>query len=314
MFSYMKFPNAENSDALLKFMQNFLTTFFESVELQDNKIVCQNKMKTEITIDEINKKTFDGYKIKRRFSAITHFDFLYVPFVGTINNFSAISSLIANKDDKTSKFVCRFFEYEGETVHEQFLLPSLLTTIISNERMIQMLIKHLASQVDEKPIDYDESESRWLQTNEFEETQSKLKSKFTCTASKTGITVEFPWEDDAVSALMGHKTALLQIMTDSKHPYFGSGLFCKLTLPITAIDKFELSNSLNMHEFSLDDAPPFVGSWCTGGEKSMVFVSFFPNNVYHPNIILSIIMWMNIRTQIAKSYLEENKSLISQWY
>ena len=309
----MKFPNVENTNALLQFMQTFLTTFFESVELQSNKIICQNKIKTEIVIDEINTTTFDGLKIKRCFSAITHFPFLDPVFVGTINNFSAMSSLIVNKDDKTNKFVSRFFEYEGETVHEKFLLPSLLTTAISNERMLQMLTKKIVSKIDEKSIDYDESESRWAQTNEFEETQSILDTKFACNASKSGITIEFPWEDGAVSAMMGHKTALFQIMTDSnQHPYFGSGLFCKLTLPVKAKDKVELANLLNTHEFSLQDAPPFIGSWCTGGaDTHMVFVSFFPNNIYHPKIVLSIIMWMNFRTKIAKSFLHENKSLIS---
>ena len=167
----MKFPNVENTKDLLQFMQTFLTTFFESVELQSNKIICQNKIKTEIVIDEINTTTFDGLKIKRCFSAITHFPFLDLSFVGTINNFSAMSSLIVNKDDKTNKFISRFFQYEGETVHEKFLLPSLLTAAISNERMLKMLTKKIVYKVDEKSIDYDGSGSRWSQTNEFDETQ-----------------------------------------------------------------------------------------------------------------------------------------------
>ena len=308
----MKIPNFEQTSEVLKFINVFLKTFIDSVETKNNQVICQSKIKTEITIEDINKTAFDGIKIKRRFSAITHFPFLDAPFVGTLNNFSALSSFIVNKDDKTNKFVCRFFEYEGETIQEQFLIPSLLTTTICNERMLHTLTKKIISKVDEKSIDYDASESRWSRTAEFEEVQSKLDKKFACSASKTGITVEFPWENGAISAVMGHKTALLEIRTDNKHPYFGAGLFCKLTLPITPIDKIELSNSLNMHEFSLEDAPPLVGSWCTGGEKShMVFVAFFPNHIYHPNIILSIIMWMNFRTQIAKSYLDNNQSLIS---
>jgi len=308
----MKIPNFEQTSEVLKFINVFLKTFFDSVEIKNNQVICQSKIKTEITIKDINKTTFDGLKIKRCFTSITHFPFLDTPFFGTINNFGAMSSLIANKDDKTNKFVCRFFEYEGETIQEQFLIPCLLTTTISNERMLKMLTKKIVSKVDEKSIDYDDSDSRWSQNKEFEDVQSILKSKFACNASRTGITAEFPWEDGAVSALMGHKTALLEIVTDNKHPYFGTGLFCKLTLPVTPIDKIELSNSLNMNEFSLEDAPPLVGSWCTGGERThMVFVSFFPNNVYHPKIILSIIMWMNYRTQIARNYLDNNQSLIS---
>ena len=102
-------------------------------------------------------------------------------------------------------------------------------------------------------------------------------------------------------------------MTDSnEHPYFGSGLFFKLSLSVNAKDKVALANLLNTHEFSLQDAQPFIGSWCTGvADTHMVFVSFFPNHIYHPKIVLIIIMWMNFRIKIAKSFLHENKSLIS---
>ena len=131
----MNFSDTENTDELLKSINLFLKKFFNSTSLEKNKILCQNQIKTELIIEDVKRDTFDGFYINRRFTSITHLpSFLDLKFIGMINNFSTMSSLISNKDDKTTKFISRFFDYKGENIHEKFLIPSFLTTMVSNER------------------------------------------------------------------------------------------------------------------------------------------------------------------------------------
>ena len=225
-----------------------------------------------------------------------------------MNNFSALSSFVLFKDEQKIKYINRFYEYEGENIHKHFLIPSLITATISNERIInQISMKIVLKDNFVKSIDYEEGASRWLINSEFEETHSFLKNRFFCNASKNGLTVEFPWEEGAVSAAMGHETSLLQMLAEEKHPYFGSGLFYKLSLPVQPKNKPEIVNKLNLNEFSNPDAPPFIGSWCAGfGGNQTEFVCFFPNNIYFKGIVKNFVTCMFQRSRMAKSFLEQD--------
>ena len=55
----MKIPNFEQTSEVLKFINVFLKTFIDSVETKNNQVICQSKIKTEITIEDINKTAFD---------------------------------------------------------------------------------------------------------------------------------------------------------------------------------------------------------------------------------------------------------------
>ena len=303
----MNLDNLNKTEDLLKFAETFLKNYFQNIERTKNKIICKNNITTEFIIDDVNKTTSDGFAIKRCYSVVTLLPTnLDLKFIAVMNNFSALSSFVSFGDVQQTKCISRFYEYEGENIHQRFLIPSLVTAAITNERIFHQVSKKVISKEEFiKGSDYEEVESRWITNSEFEETQSFLKDKFVCTASKNGMTVEFPWEEGATSAAMGHKTSLLEIITENKHPHFGSGLFCKLSLPVQPTDKSVIVNKLNLNEFSDPDAPPFIGSWCAGFKGMQIeFVCFFPNNVYFKGIVKNIIMWMFARAMIAKGFLE----------
>lgn len=305
----MSMDKLTESNDFLNYAEKLLENFYQNIERKKNKIICKTKITTEFIIDDINKKTHDGFILKRCYSAITTIpSSLNIKIVSIMNNFSALSSLVLFEDEEKIKFINRFYEYEGETIHKQFLIPSLLTATISNEKIINQISKKIVLGEDfSKDINYDESSSRWLLNNEFQETETFLKNRFYCNSSDKGLTVEFPWEEGSVSAALGHKTSLLQFLAEEKHPYFGSGLFCKLSLPVVSKDKPEIVNKLNLNEFSNPDSPPFIGSWCAGFVGNQTeFVCFFPNNIYFKGIVKNFVSWMLKRSVIAKDFLEKN--------
>jgi len=305
----MNLNNLNETEDFLKFAETYLKNYFQNIERTKNKVVCKNKITTAFIIDDINKTTSDGSIIKRSYAVITlvptNFD---LKTIAVMNNFSSLSSLISYKSKTETRFMSRFYEYENENIHQRFLIPSLITAAITNERILHQISKKVISKEEfVKGSDYEEIESRWLTNSEFEETQNLLKNTFFCNASKEGMTVEFPWEEGAVSAAMKHKTSLLEIITENKHPHFGSGLFCKLSLPVQPKDKSAFVNILNLYDFGNPDAPPFIGSWCGGfGGHQVEFVCFFPNNIYFKGIVKNIIMWMSARSEMIKIFLEKN--------
>ena len=216
----MSIDKLTETNDFLNYAEKLLKNFYQNIERKNNKIICKTKITTEFIIDDINKKTQDGFVLKRCYSTVTTIPSgLNIKIVSVMNNFSALSSLVFFEDEQKIKYINRFYEYEGETIHKQFLIPSLLTSTISNERIINQISKKIVLGEDfSKDINYDESGSHWVTNSEFEETQSFLKNRFYCNGSKNGLTVEFPWEEGSVSAALGHKTSLLQFLPEEKHP------------------------------------------------------------------------------------------------
>jgi hypothetical protein len=302
----MNFDNLNKTEDLLKTVETYLKVYFQNIERKNNKIICKTKTTTEFIIDDVNETTVDGFEIKRCYTVVTLLPVnTSLKRIAFLNNFSALSSLILFEDEKKIKWISRFYEYGGDNVHQKFLIPSLITTAMNNESALLEVTKQFSPKAEStKEPNYEEVESRWLTSSEFEETQSFFKDSFSCSALKSGMFVEFPLDDDASS---GDKASSLEFQTHHKHPFYGSGLFCKLSLPVKSTDTSIIINKLNLNEFSNPDAPPFIGSWCSGFKDELQiinFVCFFPNNVYFKGMVKNIITWMFARATIAKGFLE----------
>ena len=125
-------------------------------------------------------------------------------------------------------------------------------------------------------------------------------------AGNAGLTVEFPWEQGAVSAIAGHCTSLLQICADQPHPAAGNGLFYRLDLPTNFSDEEarEWAAKLNRAEFEGIDTPPFFGAWCTMPESgTLSFAGFWPNVMYRPGTAANIAFWCWARSRFARQVL-----------
>ncbi len=126
-----------------------------------------------------------------------------------------------------------------------------------------------------------------------------------------GFTAEFPLQDGAYSAALGHRsTALFQILLDEPHPVHGRGLFCLLQFPTrlpTEAAVHEVCAKLNRLEMSAVDAPPHFGAWCPGRKGTNVsYVQFFPNALHSVSgLPLNAAIWAMARAQWGAERLRE---------
>ncbi|MEY5061039.1 MAG: hypothetical protein RIS45_960 [Planctomycetota bacterium] len=126
-----------------------------------------------------------------------------------------------------------------------------------------------------------------------------------------GFTAEFPLEDGAYSAALGHEdTALFQILLNEPHPLHGPGLFCLLQFPtcLPSDDAVQqICAKLNQLEMSALDAPPHFGAWCPGRKGTNVsYVQFFPNALHSVSgLPLNAAIWAMARAQWGAERLRE---------
>lgn len=95
------------------------------------------------------------------------------------------------------------------------------------------------------------------------------------------------------------------LQAHQQHPACGWGLFFKLDLPVTFDEEVlpDVCRSLNLTEYSDDEAAPLLGAWCIGESNGPAFVGFVPNMLYHPQHVYRIATWLWWRSDWAKALL-----------
>ncbi len=150
---------------------------------------------------------------------------------------------------------------------------------------------------------------------------------FFASHSASGISVEFPWDEGALTALakaygygegtspdvpeearkreraLGGETMLLVIDTTTRHPLFGPGLFGLLRLPIVLEEPqlHAVVESLNRWEASHADMVPTLGAWSADTKLSApAFVCFFPGAFSFDFLPRHLTWWMGGRAWRAR--------------
>ena len=116
--------------------------------------------------------------------------------------------------------------------------------------------------------------------------------------SATGLTVEFPWEVGACSAMVGDCTSLLQVRADMPHPLAGNGLYYRLDLPVNVTEEEAMRCAVELNRFETEgvDTPPFFGAWCYNSKiNTLSFVGFWPNLMYQFGTVANIAFWCGVK-------------------
>jgi hypothetical protein len=138
-------------------------------------------------------------------------------------------------------------------------------------------------------------------------------------ASAEGFTGELPFLGDmpaTVKAALGAagpvETSLVQLLTEPRHPAYGSGLLALLRLPITqpADEIHRLAHGLNRAEaLELTGIPQF-GAWCQdpSADTSLVFATFVPSALFDPGIVNTLLFYTALRNEWARDRLVAERS------
>lgn len=291
----------------------------ENIESTENKLKLKiYNVESDLEIFDKGLKTNDGFDLRRSYSLqgkISYdnkvIDENFYKFVNIVNLNSTLSSLIFFNENDSLKFTSRYFEYDQENLNmKDFQIKTMMHQIRNNAIQFENTLHGAKEDFQAfrdkhfKNLDVPKA----IENGEFLKSIDKYKSRYAINGDKEGLTVEFPLDEKSYSKSLGpeHNTSLLQILTGNTHPVFGRGIFCLLNLPVNC-KSFEQINNLNKYEYSLKDAPPFFGSWCSQDiGKHISFICFIPNNLYIEGIVDYLILWMMIRSEDTYRYLTTN--------
>ena len=231
-----------------------------------------------------------------------------------INRGAALGALTRDSDTDAVRVVSRFTVYkdddDGLRIGALLLAMSALTQVHTFSHTMADLTEvdpgeyHVVSQAaaPAKPEDVFAATARIL-------TDAGLLAN----ASRDGLTVEFPWDAGAYSALErlggqgGGRTALLTMTVAATNPALGPGLLATLTLPLNpeVEEAYGIADSLNHLEIEAKDAPPLFGAWCTSPSRhDVVFACFVPQALLRLQTTSALAGWMAARTQQARVWIE----------
>jgi hypothetical protein len=190
------------------------------------------------------------------------------------------------------------YEADAEDAWRSLHLPLLFATIVCGTEAILGGIRRALT--NEGPRG---GASEWTESD-FEQVKNHLSRVCVCTTGGLGLTAEFGLVKGAVTAAVGDKTALFQMMADQPHPELGGGLFCLLQMPHELPDQKRLQQvcvQLNNMEMAAQDLPPYFGAWCKGKVgNNPAYVSFFPGAGYSSlGIAVNAAVWAIARAQWA---------------
>jgi hypothetical protein len=134
------------------------------------------------------------------------------------------------------------------------------------------------------------------------------------TSSPTGLTAELPFFGDMpaiAKAALGSsgpvETSLVELLTEPRHPGYGSGLLALLRLPVRQPpDEIRrLAHGLNRAEANELTGFPQFGAWCrdASDETSLVFATFVPSVLFDPGIITTLLFYTGLRNEWARDRL-----------
>ena len=287
----------------------------------ESAVICERSMtfrnqaeQTTVSVEPVNVDTLDGQRISEHITIhtpLTMFKLFDEGLYSTINVFATTGAIVRGADGEDA-VISRLPVFEGD----DRALTELYAPLIAKAMLLQLLgplcgMYHFEKRKDEVAAaniglpDWDQP-SFWG-PEEFTSAERRLKEAGAFTnAGANALTVEFPWEQGAVSAIAGDRTSLFQVRADVAHPSAGNGLYYRLDLPLTFDDEEakQCAAKLNRTEAEGIDTPPYLGAWCSVPKSGTVsFVGFWPNFLYVPGTVSNLVFWSWSRSRIARQLL-----------
>lgn len=270
-----------------------------------------------LSVTPLGIDTYDGFRLSERIEARTELSYVIddfeEPFFHLANTYATTGALLRCPETGRAVIVSavNVFREDVEALRTLYL-PILLWSSLVQSFSVQQAMRDtfgsdlLGEKSEQIGMPGCDDPSRW-QPEDFAWTERMLRNNGVyCNASETSLTAEFPWEPDAMSALMGDNTSLLQFNSEARHPTAGNGLAFRLVLPVSAeSEDFGLvQNTLNEMELGGIDVPPGLGAWAVIPQfRSVGYVGFWPNCMYQPGTVANIASWCKIRSKVARQVI-----------
>jgi hypothetical protein len=277
-----------------------------------------------VSVTPLDIDTWDGYRLSERLEARTELSYVIDDFDETFfrlaNTYATTGSVLRCPETENAVIVSgvNVFREDVEALHG-FYVPTLLWSSVVQSFSVQQALRDTfgTDLLGEKSkvigMEGCDEPSRW-QPEDFARAEGMLRDNGVyCNAGEAALTAEFPWEPDAVSAITGDQTSLLQLNSEVRHPTAGNGLAFRLVLPVSPkdVELFALADTLNELELTGVDVPPAFGAWAVVPQfRSVAYTGFWPNCMYVPGTVGSIAAWCRTRSNFAKQITERPASRV----
>jgi hypothetical protein len=277
----------------------------------DSVILQSNTLETDIRVSGCNLETNDGLHLEQVVSIcaeVPSFAEFTPSELSALNAFAGLSALV--RVGSKTLFVSRLPVYRGETAIGGYVGLVALTAMMQSI-WLKQLAAYLRLDAPRGCLQSElpgSSDSCYWGHADFQVIKGMLRQRGSYSNhANSGLTSEFPWEPDAVSAILDHRTSLFE-MTPSENPLLGNGVLYKLELPAVFPDAEVdlIAAALNESEWLATDAAPFFGAWCSAKRGGRVaFVGFLPNASKEFDIHANVAMWSRARSATSRMLLEE---------
>jgi hypothetical protein len=227
-----------------------------------------------LSVTPIGIDTYDGLRLSERVEARTELSYVIDDFDETFfylaNTYATTGTVLRCPESGRAVIVsaANVIREDVEALHTLYV-PTLLWSSLVQSFSVQQALREkfgtdfLGEKSERIGMDGCNEPSRW-QPEDFAWTEEMLRNNGVyCSASETSLTAEFPWDPNAMSALIGDQTSLLQFNSEARHPTAGNGLAFRMVLPVSGENEdFNLiQNTLNQMELGGIDVPPGFGAW-----------------------------------------------------
>jgi hypothetical protein len=270
-----------------------------------------------LSVSPLNIDTYDGFRLSERIEARTVLSYVIDDFDETFfrlaNTYATTGSVLRCPETEDAVIVSgvNVFREDVEALH-RFYVPTLLWSSLVQSFSVQQALRDtfgidfLGEKSKVIGMEGCDEPSRW-QPEDFARAEAMLRDNgIYCNAGEAALTAEFPWEPDAVSAITGDQTSLLQLNSEVTHPTAGNGLAFRLVLPLSGEheDLGLVADTLNELELTGVDVPPAFGAWAVVPQfRSMGYTGFWPNCMYVPGTVGSIAAWCRTRSRTARQVI-----------
>lgn len=311
--------------------EKYLRRIFSGLERNDTALEWPDRDgRSQLRVDHVDVKTRDGLVVKE-VVRLNHWSPALEPLTGTfsreINRWATLSCVTSAVDAHPAGLTCQAGIFAPDRAAAERVYAPLLCTEATIIGWHAALLARGHFQVDpnDSPLQRTADATPYGEGDFHSCLQHAQRMGLFANADEHSLTAEVPWDPGALSnmfkvletaadndlseadlARLGGRTSLLWLATNEPHAMYGNGVLSRLELPlpVDGPSAETLVAELNQWELSTVDLPPLFGAWCLG-PRAPTFVSFVPNAMCVPGLLVNLLHWNRVRAARVREWVGE---------
>jgi hypothetical protein len=309
--------------------EKYLRGIFSGLERSDSTLEWPDRDgRSQLRVDRVDVNTRDGLVVKE-VVRLNHWSPALEPltstFGGQINRWATLSGITSGVDARPAGLTCQAGIFAPDRAAAEHVYAPLLCTeaTIIGWHAALLARGHFHVDPNDSPLQRTSDTTPYGESDFQTCLQCAQRMGLFANADEHSLTAEVPWDPGALShsfkalesaagndlsetdlARLGGRTSLLWLTTEQPHAMYGNGVLSRLELPlpVDGSSAEALVAELNQWELSTVDLPPLFGAWCLG-PRAPTFVSFVPNAMCVPGLLVNLLCWNRVRAARVREWI-----------